>query len=134
MEIKISFPGGKKVHAELGEFTIATDQPRSMGGDGTAPSPYALFLASIGTCAGIYVLSFCHERGIPTDGVFLVQKHQYTTSETGTPRLSAIKIEIHLPPDFPEKYHKAIIRVADQCAVKKTILNPPPMEVLTVVD
>lgn len=134
MEIKITFPGGKKVYAELGGFTIETDQPKSMGGDGTAPSPYALFLASLGTCAGIYVLSFCQERGIPTNGISLVQKHEYATSETGTPRLSAIKIEIHLPADFPEKYLKAIVRVADQCAVKKTILNPPPMEVLTVVE
>lgn len=129
MDIKISFPGNKRVNAEVGGHVIATDQPVSLGGDGTAPSPYAHFLASIGTCAGIYVLSFCQERGIPTERLTLLQRHEYTTSETGVPQLSGIRIEIHVPPDFPEKYLKAVARVAEQCAVKKTIQNPPPITV-----
>jgi ribosomal protein S12 methylthiotransferase accessory factor len=133
MEITISFPGGKKVDAAFSGMVIKTDQPQSMGGDGTAPSPYALFLASLGTCAGIYVLSFCQERGIPTDGITLTQRHEYTATETGTPTLSTIAIEINVPPSFPEKYHKALVRVADQCAVKKTILHPPQFTVRTVV-
>ena len=133
MEITITFPGGKKVDAAFSGMVVKTDQPQSMGGDGTAPSPYALFLASLGTCAGIYVLSFCQERGIPADGITLTQRHEYTTTETGTPKLSTIVIEINVPPSFPEKYHKALVRVADQCAVKKTTLNPPQFSVRTVV-
>jgi len=38
-----------------------------------------------------------------------------------------------VPPAFPEKYHKALIKVADQCAVKRTIMNPPKIEVKTTV-
>jgi ribosomal protein S12 methylthiotransferase accessory factor len=36
-----------------------------------------------------------------------------------------------VPPDFPEKYHKALIRAADQCAVKKHFETPPTFEILT---
>lgn len=132
MDIRITFPGNKKVNAEVGGHIIVTDQPKSLGGDGTAPSPYAHFLASIGTCAGIYVLSFCRERGIPTEGITMLQRNKYTMSETGVPALSGIKIEIHLPYDFPEKYLKTVARVAEQCAVKKTIQNPPPITVETI--
>jgi len=53
MELVISFPGGKRVDAQVGDFTLRTDQPKDHGGDGSAPEPFALFLASIGTCAGI---------------------------------------------------------------------------------
>lgn len=133
MEIKVTFPGGKKVNAEIGEHTIRTDQPLMYGGEGTAPTPYALFLASIGTCAGIFILGFCKERGIPADGITLTQRLLYKTSLTGQGELDAIAIDINVPADFPEKYHKALIKVADQCAVKKTMLNPPRFEIKTVV-
>jgi ribosomal protein S12 methylthiotransferase accessory factor len=63
MEMTISFPGGKRVDAHLMGRTIQTDQAREAGGDGSAPEPYTLFLSSIGTCAGIYVLGFCPAVG-----------------------------------------------------------------------
>jgi len=132
MDIKITFPGGKKVNAEMNGLVVPTDQPKLQGGDGVAPGPYELFLASLGTCAGIYVLSFCQERGIPTTGISLTQRLEYAT-EDGRPKLHKIIIDINVPPDFPEKYHKTLIRVADQCAVKKTIMNPPKFEIKTVV-
>jgi ribosomal protein S12 methylthiotransferase accessory factor len=122
VEISITFPGGKKVNAEMNGMTIATDQP------------YALFLASIGTCAGIYVLSFCQERSIPADKVHIVQRLEYTALDEKKSRLSKITLEIHVPPDFPQKYHNALVKVADQCAVKKTIQDPPVFEVKTVVE
>jgi len=133
MEITISFPGGKKVNAELNGMVIPTDQPKLQGGDGSAPSPYHHFLASIGTCAGIYVLSFCQERGIPTDRITLTERLEYATSPDGKQVLDTIALDINVPPDFPEKYHNALIKVADQCAVKKTILHPPKFAIKTVV-
>jgi len=133
MEITISFPGGKKVNADMNGMVIATDQSKLHGGQESAPTPFALFLASIGTCAGIYVLSFCQERGIPTAGVSLTQRVLYVTTAEGKSVLDKIVLEINVPPDFPEKYHKALVKVADQCAVKKTILNPPKFEVKTLV-
>jgi putative redox protein len=132
MDITITFPGGKKVNAEVNGMVIPTDQPKLQGGDNSAPSPFMHFLASIGTCAGIYVLSFCQERKIPTDRITLTERLEYIT-EDGKSKLSKIVLDINVPPDFPEKYHKALIKVADQCAVKKTMMNPPLFEIKTVV-
>ncbi len=73
-EMKISFPGGLRVDAEYKGFVIKTDQPVYSGGDGSAPAPFDLFLASIATCAGIYVLFFCQKRGIPTEKAAVVMK------------------------------------------------------------
>ena len=55
MEMEIFFEGNKKVSANLNGTIIRTDQPLQAGGNGSAPAPFDLFLASIGTCAGIYV-------------------------------------------------------------------------------
>ncbi|MCP4678280.1 MAG: osmotically inducible protein OsmC [Deltaproteobacteria bacterium] len=128
-EMHISFPGGKKVYADFAGMEIPTDQPVKEGGDGSAPQPFMLFLASIGTCAGIYVLGFCEKRNISTEGIRLVQKLENDAKG----KLKKVTIEIVVPPEFPEKHINTLTRVADLCAVKKTILNPPEFETRTVV-
>ena len=130
MEMTITFPGGKRVDAQVGPHTIRTDQSREGGGEGSAPEPFVTFLASLGTCAGIYVLGFCQARNLPTEGIRLVQKHEFNPV---THRLEKIRIEVQVPPSFPEKYRPAVQRAADLCAVKKTILAPPEFEVVTTV-
>ena len=125
MEMIIDFPGGARVDAHFGPYTVPTDQP-SYNGMGSAPTPFATFLASIGTCAGIYVLGFCQQRGISAEGVRLVQRLEVNRM---TGMVSKVKLDIQLPPAFPEKYKAAVIRAADQCAVKKHFENPPQFEI-----
>ena len=125
-EMNITFPGGIKVNADYKGFTIATDQPRDEGGDGTAPEPYDLFLASIGTCAGIYVLSFCRERDLDTEGLRLSLK---ADKDEKTRLFTKVGLDIHLPPGFPEKYAQAVKRAAGLCTVKRSLADPPDFEV-----
>lgn len=130
MEMTITFPGGARVDAQFGGHVIRTDQPAHAGGDGSAPAPFALFLGSIGTCAGIYVLSFCNQRGLPTDGVQIVQR---MVPDPRTGLVGTVELDIQVPPTFPAKYHEALVRAASQCAVKKHLENPPQFAVRTVV-
>lgn len=129
MDMQITFSGGKRVDATFLGKTIHTDQSKENGGDGSAPEPFATFLASLGTCAGVYVLEFCRARNLPTEGISLVQHHDFNPV---THKLEGVRIEIRLPADFPEKYRKAVQRAADLCAVKRAILDPPSFEVTTV--
>jgi putative redox protein len=126
--MEITFDGGKVVTAHSHGHKIMTDQPVDNGGGNTAPAPYDLFLASIGTCAGIYIKSFCDNRNIPTDGIKIIQSYEWN-QETGLP--VNIKLDIKLPSDFPEKYKASLIHVADLCKVKKTIADPPKFEIIT---
>ena len=125
----VSFPGGKRVDAKYEGFEIATDQAVDAGGNASAPEPFDLFLASLATCAGIYVLGFCQKRNIPSDGISLTQSWDL---EEKTKRLTNVRITIEVPPDFPEKYRDALVRAANQCKVKKTLENPPQFIVQTV--
>jgi putative redox protein len=130
MELLIDFPGGAKVDAHFGPFTVKTDQPPAGGGEGSAPTPFGVFLASIGTCAGIYVLGFCKQRGLSTEGLRIVQR---VHTDPGTGMVSKIDLEIQAPATFPEKYLPSLIRSAELCAVKKHLEHPPSFEVTTVV-
>jgi ribosomal protein S12 methylthiotransferase accessory factor len=124
MEMIIDFPGGSRVDAHFGGFTIPTDQPPAA----SAPTPFAVFLSSIGTCAGIYVLGFCQQRGIPTDGIRIVER---VNSNPLTHMVDKIDLEIQVPPAFPDKYRDSLIRSAELCAVKKHLENPPKFDITT---
>jgi putative redox protein len=128
--MQITFDGGKVITAHLRKHTVRTDQQPDSGGEDTAPSPFELYLASIGTCAGIYVKSFCDNRHIPTDKIKIVETVE-SDKETGLP--VNILIDIQLPPDFPEKYMASVIHVAELCKVKRSIKNPPDFKIVTTV-
>ena len=127
--IQVSFPGGKRVDAVVGGQTIRTDQSIEHGGEGTAAEPFELFLASLATCAGLYVLVFCQQRGIPTERVSLLQDQVF---EHG--RLLGIRLSVVVPADFPPKYLGAVRAAAASCRVKKTLSDPPDVEVVVVSD
>ncbi len=129
-DIQVSFPGGKRVDARVScggsAIVVRTDQPLDHGGQGTAVAPFDLFLASLATCGGYYVLAFCQARGVPTQGITL---RQHTDIDATTHLPSRIRIEVGLPPSFPEKYRTAVVRAAEGCKVKKTMAAMPSVEV-----
>ena len=127
-EIVITLPGRRRVDAQLGRHRVRTDQPVDGGGEDTAPSPFQIFLAAIGTCAGIFVQGFCAKRDIPYDGIRILERPKY--DEAGT--LVAVDLDIEVPPGFPEKYREALVRVADQCSVKRAIHAQPVFQVRAV--
>jgi ribosomal protein S12 methylthiotransferase accessory factor len=114
--MEIYFAGNKKVYASVNGFTVMTDQALRSGGDGGHPEPFTLFLASLGTCAGIYAKSFCDQRGIPTENIHLITEERFDPEKK---IIGNIEIHIHVPSDFPEKYEGALIHTASLCAVKR---------------
>ena len=130
MELLIDFPGGLAVNAHFGAHTIPTDQPAKAGGADAAPSPFILFLASLGTCAGFYVLSFCRQRGLATDGIRVLERIR---RDDASGLVGQVDIEIQVPPDFPARYHEALVRSAEHCTVKKHLEIPPRINTYTKV-
>ena len=128
-DVVVRFGGGKRVEAQIGKFVVATDQPASLGGADGAPAPFDLFLASLATCAGLYVLGFCQARGLSVEGIDL---RQHVEVDPTTKLPTTIELHLTLPPTFPDKYRVAVARAAEGCKVKKTIAAQPP--IIVVVD
>jgi len=124
--MKVTFPGGLAVDAHCKGHLIHTDQPEKNGGNDTGPAPFDLFLASIATCAGFYALRFCEKRGFPAEELAVTLE---PVRDPENKRVATIRIEVHLPQGFPDKYHSAVLRAIDQCAVKRHIVNPPDFDV-----
>jgi ribosomal protein S12 methylthiotransferase accessory factor len=124
--LEITFPGGVAVAAEVGGHRVLTDQPVQAGGADAAPSPFTLFLVSIGTCAGFYALRFCQQRELSTAGLGLTVRVE-RGGERGM--VTRLVLDLRLPAGFPEKYHEAIVRAVDQCSVKRHLAAPPEIVV-----
>ena len=105
-----------------------TDQPPMGGGEGEAPTPFATFLASLGTCAVFLFSDFAANAAWIPQVSNLIQR---VRSNSMTGMVGEIEIEIQVPDSFPEKYYSALVRSAEQCAVKKHMENPPKFNVHT---
>lgn len=124
--MEVSFPGGKKVDTTYKGMTVHTDQPEYAGGEGAGPAPFDLFLSSIASCAGFYCLAFCANKDIDIEGMKVTLEPMKNKE---TKMIETIKLDVTLPDEFPEKYHKALLRSIDLCSVKKHIFNPPEFQV-----
>ena len=129
--MEIYFAGNKQIYADFKGFTVKTDQGIRSGGEGAFPEPFELFLASLGTCAGIFVKSFCDQRGIPTDQIRLTQEPQFDQVRH---IIGEIDLKIYVPGDFPEKYENAMIQTASLCTVKRHLKEDIKFNVKVVRD
>ena len=124
-DIHVRFTGGKRIEANVGGHHIVTDQSLARGGDDSAPEPFDLFLASLAACAGLYVLGYCNARNIPSKDIELIQHQQFDDSG----QLTRVELELVLPASFPERDRVSVVRAAQSCKVKKTLLSPPEIVV-----
>lgn len=122
MIVDLTFPGGQAVDAHVAGHIVRTDQHEKHGGDGAAPAPFDLFLASIATCMGFYALRFCQQRDLDTEGLALSME---TERHPEAKRIHTVRVQLQLPEGFPSKYARAVERSMDQCAVKKHMVEPP---------
>lgn len=125
--MNITFEGNKKINAHIDDFVIKTDQPKKQGGDETEPNPFQLFLASLGTCSGIFVKTFLDKRGISEKGIYLSVHPNFNQEKY---MLDDILIKIHLPKDFDTKYETALISAAKLCLVGKHLSVPHNVEIV----
>lgn len=127
MQMEVTFEGNKKVHSHYKGFTVETDQTVKGGGDGSAPEPYDLFLSALGTCAGVYMIYFCEKRNIPTEGMKMTVE---AVKNQKTKLFESIRMQVCLPDGLPDKYRSAVLRAAEMCTVKRSLANPPSIEIV----
>lgn len=127
--IVASFPGGKRVLAHLGDQVIATDQTVANGGEGTAPEPFSLFLASLATCAGLFAFEFCQARKVDTTDLKVELVCDW---DEPAHRYTSLELRVTPPKALPEKFYKALERSVNLCSVKRHLLTPPELSTTIV--
>ncbi|MCF6248844.1 MAG: OsmC family protein [Desulfobacula sp.] len=117
-QFNVTFPGNKRVDVAFKTFEIKTDQSKKNGGDETAPEPFAIFLSSLASCAGIYAKSFFATRKLDSTDMHLGMDVKF---KKGQKHMDEINITLYVNRQFPKKYIKPIIKAMNGCAVKNQL-------------
>ena len=111
-----SIPGTLRQDVEIdGRHHVITDEPESVGGDGSGPSPHELLPAALASCISTQLVMYARTKGweLGEVSVDVVYDHR------STPRRFAI--EIGLGADLTPEQLSRLDAVAAACPVRRAI-------------
>jgi len=127
MAITVSYEEGLRFRAWNGDHQVVIDLPEGVGGSNRGMSPPQLFIASLGSCIGVYVVDYCKRAGISCQGMKI---HLDWKIKDDPKRIGDIGVKIELPScELPPARKKAILSVAEHCLVHNTIHHLPEVDI-----
>lgn len=124
--ITVSHVAGDRFAIELGEHTLMVDQPLQDGGEGTAPTPTELFVASLASCVAHYARRYLTRHQLATEGLTVTADYQ---TGSGPARVTAVQVVVTVSPDVPVHRREALLAVASHCTVHNSLTHPPAVQV-----
>ncbi|MCX5907033.1 MAG: OsmC family protein [Deltaproteobacteria bacterium] len=126
MKMEVNLEQGFLFKAICNKHEVITDQPEKEGGTDKAMTPAELFVASLGTCIGVFAVRFCKRHNLPTEGMKVSLDWAVVKDPV---RIGSIRVELHYPHQITEDERKGLLRMADACFVHETILHTPEISV-----
>ncbi len=124
---EIKYINGKKFSAQNRTHTIIIDQPKEGGGEDQGPTPPELFIDSLGSCIGVYVLAFCKNTGLDSSGMKINLEWEKASDKPS--RIKTISAKIYLPNADVGARKAALLKVAESCLVHETIRSHPDIKI-----
>ena len=115
-----------------GELLLA-DEPESMGGTDTGPTPYDYLAAALSSCTSITLRMYADRKEWPLEAVEVEVKHKKIKSENSngkTSRHDHFDRELKLYGDLDETQRERLLEIAERCPVHRT-LESKEVEVAT---
>ncbi len=126
MEMFLAHKGKKKFVVAARGHQIIVDQPLEQEGNDEGMTPPEIFIASLATCMGVYILNYCKNSGINPNDMTLNIKWEKASNPA---RIGNVKVDIKLPRYKNMEREQAIIKVAEHCLVHNTINMPPEISI-----
>ena len=131
MKTHVDFLGKRKFKIKARDFEVVADLPEQKGGDNTAPTPPELFMASLGSCIGVFAASYCDTAGMDSTGMSIDM--DWEMAEDGS-RVENIEVHLNVPNAELGARKKALLAVAKKCVIHNTLHNPPEITIEIVGD
>jgi uncharacterized OsmC-like protein len=124
-------PYGQRIAA--GGHQLTSDEPATVGGADSGPTPYDLLLSSLGACTSITVRMYAERKGWPLRRVTVRLRHRRIHArdcedcETETGYLDHIERELQFDGELTEEQRARLLDIAERCPVHRLLHS----EVLT---
>ncbi len=121
----------------VGPHLLHADEPASVGGRNTGPTPYQLLSAGLGACTTMTLRLYAERKDIPLERVSVEVRHNKThaedceSCETREGRIDTFEREITLDGDLDTATRQRLLEIADKCPVHRTLHSE--IQVLTTL-
>jgi putative redox protein len=111
----------------MGKHRLTADEPVSVGGLDSGPSPYDLVLAGLGACTSMTMRLYAERKALPLDRISVTLNHQKIhaadceTCETKEGMIDRIDRVIRLDGALDAEQRAKLLEIADKCPVHRTL-------------
>ena len=111
----------------IGKHRYLADEPTSVGGNGSGPSPYEYLLAGLGACTSMTIRLYADLKKLPLTRVAVRLTHDKIHAadcencETKEGKIDRIEREITLEGDLSAEQRAKLLEIADKCPVHRTL-------------
>jgi len=124
---EIKYIGGMKFEAKNRSHSVIIDQPQASGDEDKGFTPPELFVDSLGSCIGVYVLGFCKNTGLNPNGMKITMDWEKAIDKPA--RIQKINAKIELPNANPGPRKAALLKIAESCLIHETIKHQPEIKI-----
>ena len=120
-------PGKFVQHIDSSEHPLVADEPFSVGGSNTGPTPYDLLVSGLGACTSMTIRMYANRKKWPLDNVAVKLRHNEIHAddceqcETSSGKIDTIEREIELKGELSDEQRTRLLEIADLCPVHKTL-------------
>ncbi len=106
---------------------LVADEPISVGGANSGPTPYDLLVSALGACTGMTIRMYADRKKLPLDSIVVRLRHEKIhvqdcqDCEDSTRKIDFIEREIELKGDLDQPTRQSILEIANRCPVHKTL-------------
>ena len=112
-----------------GPHRFAADEPEAAGGGDTGPDPYALLLASLGSCTSMTIGLYARRKQWPLEDVTVRLRHSRIHAqdcadcETREGTIDRVEREIELTGPLTDEQRTRLLEIASRCPVHRTLVS-----------
>ncbi|WP_430414576.1 OsmC family protein [Parasphingorhabdus sp.] len=128
--VTVSTAEGKfQQNIRVGQHRFVADEPLSVGGIDSGPSPYDLLLAALGSCTSMTIKMYADFKNIPLESVDIELEHSRDHAEdcdncsNDDNRIDVIDRSIILRGELTDAQRQKLLEIAEKCPVHKTLEN-----------